>query len=458
MAVAHVIGLGRSGIAAARLLRRQGWQVSLSDAGHSAALVDRQQQLEQMGIQVYLDTRFSLDQLAALENPLPQRVIVSPGVPWDLPSLVEARQRGIEMMGELEFAWRNLRQFPWIGITGTNGKTTTTALTAAILQRAGLKAPACGNIGYSACELALAGDPLDWVVAEISSYQIESASTLAPKIGVWTTFSPDHLERHGSVECYRAIKAALINQSEHKVLNGDDAILQQGTAWRWPEAVWTLAQPNAYTGDLPFVPRVDIQAGWARVDQQPIVEVHRLKMHGVHNQQNMLLAIAAAHLAGVEPAAIAEGIATFPGVPHRLEQVGTCGQVNLINDSKATNYEAAQTGLAAVQGPTILIAGGDPKKGDDRTWIQTIHQKAAYVLLIGNAAPAFAQRLHDTQFSNYEIVETMDRAVTRALELAKDSPVQSILLSPACASFDQYPNFEKRGDHFKALCQPYLTE
>jgi UDP-N-acetylmuramoylalanine--D-glutamate ligase len=453
MSAAHVIGLGRSGIASARLLHRQGWSVTLSDTGHSDELQEKKQALEAEGIRVLLKTQFSLEHLTQTGEEIPKQIIVSPGVPWDLDSLVAARLNGIEMMGEMELAWRNLRQFPWVGITGTNGKTTTTALTSAIFKAAGLNAPACGNIGESACELALNGTTYDWVIAEISSYQIESASTLSPKIGIWTTFTPDHLERHGTIDCYRAIKAALINQSEHKILNGDDLILSQGIADRWSDAWWTLAQANEKAG---IDPRATIDAGWVMVDNRKIVEVSRLKMQGLHNQQNMLLSVSAAYLAGVDPKAIAAGVANFPGVAHRLEHVGHYRGADWINDSKATNYDAAYTGLAAVQGPAILIAGGSPKKGDDSQWLETIRSKAAHVLLIGDAAQQFADRLQQTGYEQYEIVETMDQALERAIALTDALNPRSILLSPACASFDQYPNFEVRGDHFKTLCHNYF--
>lgn len=457
MTVAHIIGLGRSGIASARLLARDGWDVTLSDAGQSLALQTRKQSLEEEGIHVLLDTRFSLSQLEALECDRPKLIVVSPGVRWDLPALLEARSQGIETIGEVELAWRHLKNIPWIGITGTNGKTTTTAMIAAILQAAGLKAPACGNNGYSVSELALASQPLDWVVAEISSYQIESSATLAPKIGVWTTLTPDHLERHGTMASYQAIKAALIKQSKLKILNGDDPILRNGLARYWPDAWWTQTQiPTQEETPASITANVYIKDGWATVEGTPIVEINRLKMLGNHNQQNVLLAIAATHLAGVDKDAIASGIANFPGVEHRLEYVGTHQGVDLINDSKATNYDAAQTGLAAVKAPAILIAGGDPKVGDDTAWIKTIQVKAAYVLLIGNAGPAFAERLKENGFSQYEVLTDMDQAIPRATELAAQLQTKTILLSPACASFDQYRNFEERGDHFKQLCQGFL--
>lgn len=460
MPAVHIIGLGRSGIAAARLLRREGWQVSVGDAGHSEGLVATQKILAAEGIPVHLNLKFSLSALAELGLERPDRIVVSPGVPWQLPTLEEARSQGIETFGELELAWRYLKQYPWVGITGTNGKTTTTAIVEAIFKAAGLRAPACGNIGYSACELALVDEPLDWVIAEVSSYQIESSLTLAPQIGVWTTFSPDHLERHGTVECYREIKALLLNQSQQKILNGDDQGLIKGLPWRWSDAYWTSSQgpslPDGCNGQRCPVPHVFVEEGWVKVQGEPIVAVSSMRMLGVHNQQNLLLAVAVAHLAGIEKDAIATAVSTFPGVAHRLEHICTWQGIDFINDSKATNYDAAQTGLAAVKSPAILIAGGEAKVGEDEVWLQTIQAQAAKVLLIGSAADAFSQRLKAIGYDEYENMGTMDKAVVRAAELAPSLRAKSVLLSPACASFDQYQNFEKRGDHFRQLCQDLL--
>ncbi len=467
MSVAHIIGLGRSGVAAARLLKREGWQVSVSDAGQSEALVDQQRSLAADGIPVELGSRFSLEALAQQTSDRLDRIVVSPGVSWQLPALVAAREQGIEVIGELELAWRYLQHCPWIGITGTNGKTTTTALVAAIFKAAGLKAPACGNIGYSACEVALADHSIDWVIAEVSSYQAESSPTLAPQIGVWTTFTPDHLERHSTLENYRDIKAHLLNLSKHKILNADDAYLSQNLTDRWPDALWTstqgrLWQPNKAAA---LSAHVYLENGWVMVGgdavqndhPQQIVRVDALRMPGEHNQQNLLQAIAVAHLAGIDAMAIAEAVAAFPGVPHRLEYIRTWQGVDFINDSKATNYDAAQTGLAAVKSPAVLIAGGSPKVGDDIPWIKTIQAQAAAVLLIGDAAPAFAQRLEQSGYRDYEIVGTMEQAVPRAGELAQQRQAKVVLLSPACASFDQYQNFEQRGEHFRKLCETALV-
>ncbi len=461
MPVAHVIGLGRSGVAAARLLKREGWQVSVSDAGCSETLADQQKLLAAEDISVELGSRFNLEALTVQPLGRPDRIVVSPGVSWQLPALAAAREQGIEMMGELELAWLHLQNCPWIGITGTNGKTTTTALVEAIFRTAGLKAPACGNIGYSACEVALANQPIDWVIAEVSSYQIESSPTLAPRIGVWTTLTPDHLERHGTFENYQNIKTSLLDRSTYKILNGDDGFLSQHLSRRWPDTLWTSTQGR--TAQLPHEKSrsaaVYVEDDWifARLDSdsdQPhrIMKADVLPMPGSHNQQNLLMAIAVAHQAGICAEAIAQAVVSFPGVPHRLEQIRTWQGITFINDSKATNYDAAQTGLAAVDSPALLIAGGSPKAGDDLLWIKTIQAKAAGVLLIGDAASAFADRLQQSGYADYEIVETMERAVPRAAELARQKQAKVVLLSPACASFDQYRNFEERGEDFRQRC------
>ncbi|XZN99806.1 MAG: UDP-N-acetylmuramoyl-L-alanine--D-glutamate ligase [Microcoleus sp.] len=448
MPIAHIIGLGKSGIAAARLLKREGWEVTLSDRSSSPNLLTQQQELATEGIKVELGKSFQPDESIQL-------IVVSPGVPWDIPALIQARKLGIETIGEMELAWRYLKS-PWVGITGTNGKTTTTALIAAIFAEAGLYAPACGNIGYAACELALAEKQPDWVIAEISSYQIESSSSLAPRIGIWTTFTPDHLSRHKTLENYYNIKAKLLKKSQFQVLNGDDPYLRQQGLDNWPDACWTSVK-----GETQLLGNKDfgayIKDGWVIAQNQQILPADTLKMVGEHNLQNLLMAVAAANLAGIDKSAIAQAIAKFPGVPHRLEHICTWEGIDFINDSKATNYDAAQVGLASVSAPAILIAGGDPKEGEDSSWIDTIKAKAVGVLLIGDAAGIFSDRLEQANYNAWEIVETMERAIKRAAELGKQNNVKVVLLSPACASFDQYQNFEERGDHFRQLCLDNLA-
>ena len=239
------------------------------------------------------------------------------------------------------------------------------------------------------------------------------------------------------------------------MFNGDDPYLRQ-MAQTWPKAYWTSVTGKA---DLLCSPEQGayLESGWVIVQGEPILAVSDLRMIGSHNQQNLLIAVLTARLAGIPQAAIVEAVRQFPGVPHRLEQICTWRNIAFINDSKATNYDAAQVGLASVAAPTILIAGGEAKAGDDSLWMQTIKARAAMVLLIGKAAPIFAQRFEQIGQS-YEIVETMEQAVRRGATLAEQFSAQNVLLSPACASFDQYSDFEQRGDHFRQLCQEILTD
>jgi UDP-N-acetylmuramoylalanine--D-glutamate ligase len=455
MSKAYIIGLGRSGNAAARLLKRGGWEVTLLDSKTSDNLRKQQQQLAAENITVKLEHTLDLE-----GSDLPELIVVSPGVPWDIPVLVKAREKGIETIGEMELAWRHLKDVPWVGITGTNGKTTTTSLTAAIFQASGLNSLACGNIGYAAAEVALLEKRPDWIIGEVSSYQSESSPTLAPRIGIWTTFTPDHLSRHKTLENYYNIKASLLQKSEIQILNGDDVYLRKIGLSQWAIAYWTSIKGKAsLIGEKGFY----IDDGWVIEKLTPtatpekVLPTSALRMLGEHNLQNLLMSVGAARLAGIDKEAIHKAVSEFPGVAHRIEFICSWEGIDFINDSKATNYDAAEVGLASVKSPTILIAGGEAKEGDDIPWINKIKEKAAAVLLIGNAAALFSRRLQEEGYSNFEVVETMARAIPRSAELAKQYGASVVLLSPACASFDQYTDFEARGDDFRKLALEFVA-
>ena len=361
-----VVGLGRSGLGAARLLHAEGHDVTVLESKPSGTPdVDR---LREVGVDVRLGCPLDPDPFATWQGPL-DRVVISPGISWTHPTLNRLRDRGVPVCGEMAVAWRSLGDTPWIGITGTNGKTTVTHLLHHVLSHGGLQAPMAGNVGFSAAELALlAKDPSlprqDWVVMEMSSYQIEAAQSVAPKIGIWTTLTPDHLERHGTLESYRAITQGLLERSDHAVLNGDDPDLQRYQR-HLSNATWVSTKPEPV---MPCSLWID-QAHWVRNASTRLFPADALALPGAHNRQNMLLVTAAALLTGLQPEVIEAGLRSFKGVPHRLEPLGLIAGMQTYNDSKATNYDAAAVGLRSVPFPAVVLAGGQTKQGDASEWI-----------------------------------------------------------------------------------------
>jgi UDP-N-acetylmuramoylalanine--D-glutamate ligase len=448
-----VLGLGRSGLGAARLLHRQGEAVLVLESGDSPALQARAEALRREGIAVHLGTPLEPASFTALPS-APRRVIVSPGIRWDHPTLLALREQGIRTDGEITTAWEATAGVPWIGITGTNGKTTVTHLVGHLLAEAGLDAPMCGNVGHSAAELALersaAGLPA-WLVVELSSYQIESAPQLAPRIGIWTTLTPDHLERHGTLDNYRAIKRSLLERSAVRILNGDDPDLRSRAA-SWDQACWITAGSRETARAAGLEPHLWIEAEQVWRDSGPLLDARALAMPGAHNRQNLLMAVAVGLELGLSGEQMEAALRSFPGVPHRLERIRELDGVTWFNDSKATNYDAAEVALRALQGPLVVLAGGEAKQGDPRGWLAGLQREAAAVVLFGAARSPFAQLLQQADYSGaVHSVDNLEQAVPLARQLAGQHGCRAVLLSPACASFDQYRDFEARGDHFRAL-------
>jgi len=448
-----VLGLGRSGMGAARLLRQRQQPVLVLESGTGEAQQRNAEQLRQEGIAVRLGTPLEAASIEALGF-TPPRVVVSPGIRWDHPCLLALRQRGIATVGEITTAWEATRPVPWIGITGTNGKTTVTHLVAHLLAEAGLDAPMCGNVGFSAAELALQrlgpGQVLpQWLVVELSSYQIEAAPQLAPRIGLWTTLTPDHLERHGSLEAYRAIKRSLLERSAVRILNADDPDLRQRAA-SWDQARWVTAQPRQWALEAGLDPHLWIEADQVHSAQGPLLDARALAMPGAHNRQNLLMAVAVGLELGLEGAVMEAALRSFPGVPHRLERIRQLDGVTWFNDSKATNYAAAEVALRALQGPLVVLAGGEAKQGDAEGWLAGLRREAAAVVLFGAARDAFCSLLEQGHYGGaVHQVEGLDEAIPLAQQLAQRHQCRAVLLSPACASFDQYRDFEARGEHFR---------
>jgi UDP-N-acetylmuramoylalanine--D-glutamate ligase len=442
--LAQVLGLGKSGSAAAQLLRSQHYRVQVFDTNCNEVLKERQQELEAHNIAVYLQ-RFP----DFTDSELPELLVVSPGIAWYHPTLETARQLGIKVIGEVELAWQYLNHLPWVGITGTNGKSTTTALIASIFQTAGLRAIACGNIGLPICAVALdylKGDlAIDWIVAELSSYQIEASPSVSPRIGVWTTFTPDHLDRHGTLERYSQIKASLLQRSQQAILNRDDAYLACIKS-QWQGAIYTSIHDH-------------IRDGYVVWQNEQLFPISQFQLLGDHNLQNLLLAVATARLAGIDPQHISRAVAQFQGMPHRLEMVAEYENLVFINDSKATNYDSSAVALRAVTPPVILIAGGQAKAGVAEGWLKLIQEKVAKVLLIGTASKQFAEMLSQVGYTDYWECETLENAINQAVLWGRSLGAKvTVLFSPACASFDQFANFEQRGDRFRALCQALCPE
>lgn len=457
-----MIGLGRSGIGAARLLQAQGQPVWVLESRRTEALERSAEALRAEGIGVDLGLpleQASLDRVAGLQHQPLAAVIVSPGIRWDHPLLEQLRQAGVAVQGELVPAWRASAGVPWIGITGTNGKTTVTHLVSHVLQQSGVDAPMAGNVGHSAAERVLERlqDPQglpSWLVVELSSYQIEAAPEVAPRIGLWTTLTPDHLERHGTLAAYRAIKRSLLERSQLRILNADDPDLR-AHAHTWEQATWISASGRHQLPEpCPDALWIEGDRVWQRTagQERPLMAADALPMPGAHNRQNMLLAAAAGLAAGLNGAQLERALRSFPGVPHRLERIRELGGVAFYNDSKATNYDAAEVALQALSGPLVVLAGGESKQGDARGWLAALARQARAVVLFGAAQTEFEGLLRGAGFPGaVHRCPGLAEAVPLAAALAHEHGCQAVLLSPACASFDQYSDFEARGDHFRQL-------
>ena len=448
-----VVGLGRSGMGAARLLAARGADVCVLESSEGEGMRQRAELLASDGVQVELGQPLELESFTSLPR-WPSRAVVSPGIRFDHPVLNQLRDRGCPVVGEMEVAWEARDGVPWVGITGTNGKTTVTSLVGHLLKTGGLDAPVSGNIGASAAEQALAcleGERPDWSVVELSSYQIEASPSVSPHIGVWTTLTPDHLDRHVTLERYRSIKAGLLRRSAIQILNGDDPDLLQHAA-EWHQACWVTA--GARNGLKGIDPELWVEADQVCNSSGALFEASALAMPGKHNLQNLMLAIAVALECGLSAQQIEIGCRSFPGVPHRLELLRELRGVSYYNDSKATNYDAALVALQALEGPLVVLAGGQAKRGEPGNWLNALKQKSAAVVLFGEAIPTFRELMGASGYiGRVEQREHLEQAVLLAAELAHELGATGVLLSPACASFDQYRDFEVRGDHFRQLVE-----
>ncbi len=453
-----VLGLGSSGINAAKLLKSEGKNVIVLENHSNKKLIDISQTLKSEGIHVKL-----LDEPLHINNFTPwigriSSIIVSPGIDWEHKTLKELRSKNISMQGEIELAWERLSHIPSIGITGTNGKTTVTNMLNHVLKFNNLNTDMGGNIGKALSKIALESKhkdfkKLNWLVLELSSYQIEGSSKLSTSIGIWTTFTPDHLERHNDIETYFKIKKSLLERASIRIYNSDDKYLSKKRK-ELPKGVWVGINKQSNYNHPPKY-WVD-QKGYIHEDQIRLFHTSILNIPGKHNIQNLLLVTAAARAIGLDQLSIAKSINSFESIAHRLEYLGKIDKLHFYNDSKATNFDSSITGLQSVASPIILLAGGKRKKGDCLTWIEQLKKSSNGIVLFGVSAEDLKNNILRSSYKGEVIVkEGLESAVKASIYIAQKTNSKSILLSPACASFDQYQNYEERGNHFKKILKKF---
>jgi UDP-N-acetylmuramoylalanine--D-glutamate ligase len=434
-----VVGAGRSGLAAVDLLQSRGASVGLVDSNPTVAGADA---LRARGVDV-------------VTGPHPDAVlggadliVLSPGVPRDEPSVARARARGVPVIGEVELAYRWLRGRV-IAVTGTKGKSTTTTLTARMLAEGGFDATAGGNLGVALSSLVDRSTPDSIHVVEVSSFQLETIDTFHPWISVFVNLSPDHLDRHGSFDEYRAAKAGVFrNQTsaDWAVINADDpAVLELARSARARRFDFALEAPidDGVTVETGFV--VERRGGITR----RVMPVDAVQLPGRHLLADVLAATAASLLAGVEPGAVDRAVRSFHGLEHALERVATFGGVTFVNDSKATNVVSARRAIESFERGVVPILGGRYKGGDFRDLRDVIAARASGLVLIGEAADRIEQALGG-------LVPTvraasMADAVTRAYGMAPSGGV--VVLAPACSSFDMFTDYAARGRAFRSAVE-----
>jgi UDP-N-acetylmuramoylalanine--D-glutamate ligase len=432
-----VIGIGRSGLAAGRWLAGHGLRVYASDAADTEALHETAELLRRAGADVDVG-RHDLERIARAAA-----AVVSPGVPPEAPPLQAARAAGVEIVAELDLGVRALENCKLLVVTGTNGKTTTTALAAHLLQAGGLDAEAAGNIGRPLTDLAADAEPPEWIALEVSSFQLHDSPHLTPAVGVLTNLAPDHLDRYSDLESYYADKRLLFRNAGDDstwVVNRDDSAAQQ-------LAHGAAGAHVGFSLESPSDAWYDRAAGRLMLRDTPLLARDALQLMGDHNVANALAAALAAHAAGVSPERLAGGLAGFRAPAHRLEPVRTVGEVLWINDSKATNVSAARVALQAMTRPYVVIMGGHPKGESFTPLAGAIGERCRAAVAYGEAAPAIERELSGAV--ELETVSSFDDAVRRAAELAR--PGDAVLLSPACASFDQFSSYVERGERFRNL-------
>jgi UDP-N-acetylmuramoylalanine--D-glutamate ligase len=433
-----ILGIARSGVAAAILAKERGGQPFVSDAAGADKLAVQLRRLDEAGIP--FETGGHTDKVLASDY-----LVVSPGVTLTAPIVARALNKGIPVFSELEFAsW--VCRGAIIAITGTNGKTTTTALAGELFRAGGFETFVCGNIGLAFTEIAAQVPPTGVAVVEVSSFQLETIADFNPRVAVILNVTPDHLDRHGSMQNYKETKYRITeNQTvdEYFAINREDPELMSGEAKTQASRLYFSTRVNDDANTFVRDNRL-----WTRFEgrEQEIIPCDEIGILGPHNLQNSAAAAVATLPFGIAPEALAKALAKFPGVEHRLESAGTVAGVNFINDSKATNVDSVCVALRSMTHPTYVIMGGRDKGGSYVPIIDAGRNVVKGLLLIGEARDKIFSALGKTFPAQF--CSTLEDAVVRGFQLAH--PGETVLLSPGCSSFDMFENFEHRGRAFKA--------
>jgi UDP-N-acetylmuramoylalanine--D-glutamate ligase len=437
-----VVGLGRSGVAATRLLRRAGRAVYASDSGDFPALTELARGLRALGASVDLGGH-DLARIAGAGL-----CVISPGIPPGAPPVAAARDAGVPIQAEAELGLDALAGVPYVAVTGTNGKTTTTALVGHLLASAGRHAAAAGNIGTPLSEIALEEVRPDWLAVELSSFQLHDMHQLTPAVGVLTNLAPDHLDRYGTLAEYYADKQRLFQQAGAAsvwVSNADDPVSQEhvaGVAGTHRRFSVTREADGWYDGGRSLL----------MLDRDPLLPRHELQLLGDHNVANALAAALAVRATGVELPAIAAGLRTFLPLTHRMEPVRDVGGIVWINDSKATNIASTEMAVRAMSRPFVLLLGGR-HKGEPYTRLgPLLAERCRGVIAYGEAGPIIIQ---DLAGSGTTVVPegSFESVMNRARGMARSG--DAVLLSPACSSYDMFANYEARGRRFREIVEAW---
>ncbi|WAM35560.1 UDP-N-acetylmuramoyl-L-alanine--D-glutamate ligase [Caldicellulosiruptor acetigenus] len=446
-----VVGLGRSGLASARFLKKQGAFV----IGFDEKAEDQFKKEDRNCAQELLDEIYYCEIPDEAVDKV-QLVVVSPGVPLSKRPLVLAHKKGIEVIGEIELAYRFCKSKNIVAITGTNGKTTTTTLVGEILKKQYKDVVVCGNIGLPFIDTIETSSENTIFVLEVSSFQLETIKYFKPKVGCILNITPDHLNRHMTMENYIKAKMRIfenIDEMGYTVLNYDNNITRDLIGLAKGNVI-VFSKNKSQFKNMVFVEKDTIYFTFEGKTQE-IMKKDEIFIPGEHNLENALAAISCTLPFGIEKDTIEQVLKTFRGVEHRIEFVAEINGIKFYNDSKGTNTDAAEKALRAFESPIILIAGGYDKGESFEKFASLVAKKVKKVFLLGQTKHKIASELEKIGYKNFELVSTLKEAVRKSFECAQNGDI--VLLSPACASWDMFENYEQRGRMFKEYVNELLT-